>query len=199
MHFEEKKIPRLQFLKPPTKHSPEKPGMVTPPLHTSATIPFVWEEKPGKPRPCTSLVSFSNSTTDKSLELPPRMLFDHANITKLPSPTTVLNGPYMNGSFSAEREQLVGTIVKDLKVKKHVFSSSVVDKGKEDHIGSTIRVSHKNVKMKRVKHCRSFITKPFHAKSLVWVSLFNTLFVHCSKLFFKLVLLPLEQLEPDIL
>ena len=95
---EQRNIPRLPlFNPPPIMHSPERSGMVTPPLYTSASVPFGWEEEPGKPRPCTALVSF---TTQKSLELPPRLqLLDDDDATKLskvselPSPTTVLEGP----------------------------------------------------------------------------------------------------------
>ncbi|KAG4940141.1 hypothetical protein JHK87_044012 [Glycine soja] len=125
------KIPKLPLLNPPTMHSPERSGMKTPPLFTSASVPFGWEEEPGKPRPCTDIVSFSNPTP-KCLELPPRLLLDSQNnnkSNKLSSPTTVLEGPYpyvattntcnspsfrMNedlyGSFGSERGKL-GTMV----------------------------------------------------------------------------------------
>ncbi|XVF33146.1 hypothetical protein REPUB_Repub17cG0143200 [Reevesia pubescens] len=78
--------------------SPERSGMLTPPLHAVASVPFRWEEEPGKPKPCTTLTTFCNPNdfAQKCLELPPRLLLDHAKITpKLPSPTTVLEGPYM--------------------------------------------------------------------------------------------------------
>ena len=81
--------------------SPERSGMLTPPLHASASVPFRWEEEPGKPKPCTTLKTFSNPSdvAQKCLELPPRLLLD-AKITKLPSPTTVLEGPYMGSARS---------------------------------------------------------------------------------------------------
>lgn len=72
--------------------SPERSGMLTPPLHASASVPFRWEEEPGKPKPCTALTT-SSDFSPKCLELPPRLLTD-AKSTKLPSPTTVLEGPY---------------------------------------------------------------------------------------------------------
>lgn len=127
------KIPKLPLLNPPTMHSPERSGMKTPPLFTSASVPFGWEEEPGKPRPCTDIVSFSNPTP-KCLELPPRLLLDSQSNNnksmKLSSPTTVLEGPYpyvattnntcnspsfrmsedLYGSFGSERGQL-GTMV----------------------------------------------------------------------------------------
>ncbi|XWS76862.1 hypothetical protein CRYUN_Cryun01aG0214400 [Craigia yunnanensis] len=78
------------------RQSPERSGMLTPPLNASASVPFRWEEEPGKPKPCTALTTFSNPSdfAQKCLELPPRLLLD-AKINKLPSPTTVLEGPYM--------------------------------------------------------------------------------------------------------
>ncbi|GAA0147614.1 hypothetical protein LIER_36550 [Lithospermum erythrorhizon] len=66
--------------------SPEHPGMATPPLYTtSASIPFTWEEEPGKPRPPSS--PLPPNTTSNILELPP-------GLARTPSPTTVLDGPY---------------------------------------------------------------------------------------------------------
>nr|AFK38837.1 unknown [Lotus japonicus] len=179
----ESKIPRLPLFKPPPMHSPERPGMLTPPLHTSASVPFGWEEEPGKPRPCTDIVSFSNpmpKLTPKCLELPPRLQVDAINISKIPSPTTVLEGPYMGsrrvsddfcGSFGAERGRL-GTLV--LKEKswfgswsenafkvKHVFSSSA-DNDTDHVVGSD-----NNVRTRKMKPYGSF-SNPFHAKSHVW-------------------------------
>ncbi|KAK1560937.1 hypothetical protein Q3G72_032533 [Acer saccharum] len=86
-----------------TMESPERPGMLTPPLHTSVSVPFRWEEEPGKPKPCTALITYSDpkSNSDfahKCLELPPRLLSMDANSSsKLSSPTTVLEGPYYVG------------------------------------------------------------------------------------------------------
>ncbi|KAJ4728096.1 DUF688 domain-containing protein [Melia azedarach] len=89
------------FSIPANMHSPERPGMLTPPLHTSAAVPFRWEEEPGKPKPCTALATIPDSENDlsqKCLELPPRLLLMDANMTKLSSPTTVLDGPYVGRS-----------------------------------------------------------------------------------------------------
>lgn len=83
----------------PSSHSPDPPGMRTPPLYTMASVPFRWEEEPGKPRPCTALIPFPTTTEPKSLELPPsRLLLEPppkiTYKTLSPSPTTVLEGPY---------------------------------------------------------------------------------------------------------
>ncbi|XP_061962026.1 uncharacterized protein At4g00950-like [Populus nigra] len=76
------------------RQSPERSGTRTPPLHTSASVPFRWEEEPGKPREyCTPLISRPIDFPQKCLELPPRLL-----IETLPSPTTVLEGPYTGRS-----------------------------------------------------------------------------------------------------
>ncbi|KAL4363707.1 hypothetical protein GQ457_04G030580 [Hibiscus cannabinus] len=85
-------IPKLRLLSVShaQMHSPEPSGTLTPPFYVSAaSVPFHWEEEPGKPKPCTP-----NEPAQKCLELPPRLLLD-AKVTKLSSPTTVLEGPYM--------------------------------------------------------------------------------------------------------
>jgi hypothetical protein len=87
------------------EYSPEEheSGMVTPPLHTSASVPFRWEEEPGKPRPCTALTTTTNNISEGGLELPPRLKLvvtppttNDQKMTKMSSPTTVLDGPYHN-------------------------------------------------------------------------------------------------------
>ncbi|KAA0039769.1 DUF688 family protein [Cucumis melo var. makuwa] len=52
--------------------SPQHSGMLTPPIYSAVSVPFRWEEEPGKPRFSTA-VSISASTSP-SLELPPRLL-----------------------------------------------------------------------------------------------------------------------------
>ncbi|XP_058223674.1 uncharacterized protein At4g00950 [Rhododendron vialii] len=100
------KLPLLSIQLPVSHDSPEHSGMLTPPLHTSASVPFRWEEEPGKPRPCTALITTTTQTlshqdphstdtpnyNNKCLELPPRLqsFID----PKMSSPTTVLDGPY---------------------------------------------------------------------------------------------------------
>ena len=113
-------IPKLPLFSIPPAPSPEHPGMLTPPYQTSLSVPFRWEEQPGKPRPCTDLATFSSLSdlAPKCLELPPRLFLE----TKLASPTTVLEGPYVGrpkfqsssfrmssecyGSFSPEKGSL---------------------------------------------------------------------------------------------
>ncbi|XP_022158043.1 uncharacterized protein At4g00950-like [Momordica charantia] len=69
---------------------PEPPWMPTPPRLTLASIPFLWEEAPGKPRQCAGSQAPPSPPLppgERTLELPPRLQ------TALPSPTTVLDGP----------------------------------------------------------------------------------------------------------
>ncbi|MCL7045772.1 hypothetical protein MKW94_021552, partial [Papaver nudicaule] len=99
--------PKLSLFSLPNQ-SPEPTGMLTPPLRPPASVPFLWEEAPGRPRGgCTE--NRSNDVA-RCLELPPRLLSE-VKIIEIPSPTTVLEGPYITGrsssfssaSFSRER------------------------------------------------------------------------------------------------
>ncbi|CBI40566.3 hypothetical protein VitviT2T_023719 [Vitis vinifera] len=74
---------------------PEPSGTQTPPLQTTASVPFRWEEEPGKPRPCTALVALSKSSSARCLDPPPRLFSSDVKLSKMPSPTTVLEGPYV--------------------------------------------------------------------------------------------------------
>ncbi|KAL4369820.1 hypothetical protein S245_018633 [Arachis hypogaea] len=86
--------------------SPERSGIVTPPFCTLASVPFGWEEEPGKPRITSSssntnaIVTLTKSKSkSKSLQLPPRLqqlVHDEGDddATKVHSPSSVLEGPY---------------------------------------------------------------------------------------------------------
>ncbi|XP_045816005.1 uncharacterized protein At4g00950-like [Trifolium pratense] len=71
------------------------------PPHTTISIPFKWEEAPGKPRHCHTQSELNNNTvtTTTTLELPPRLLFLDSKLN-VPSPTTVLDGPYVGRAMS---------------------------------------------------------------------------------------------------
>ncbi|KAM3247694.1 hypothetical protein P3L10_009461 [Capsicum annuum] len=74
----------------------------TPPLHPAVTIPFQWEEAPGKPKSPTT-----KSKAARCLDLPPRLtllLNEEGKVTNIPSPTTVLTGPYVGRSLSCVNE-----------------------------------------------------------------------------------------------
>ncbi|XP_076954524.1 uncharacterized protein At4g00950-like [Bidens hawaiensis] len=85
-------IPKLPLFSIPP-HDVSMPP--TPPRQTLASVPFQWEEQPGKPHPCTDLIIPSTGHT-KCLELPPRLAvveYYSSKMTKTSSPTTVLDGP----------------------------------------------------------------------------------------------------------
>ncbi|KAL0412246.1 UNVERIFIED_CONTAM: hypothetical protein Slati_3814300 [Sesamum latifolium] len=87
---------QLSIFTPSTTHHPHaftRPSIRNcySPLQTLASVPFKWEEQPGKPRPCTDLIPFPQPSKPLELQLPPCRL-DPAH--KMPSPTTVLDGPY---------------------------------------------------------------------------------------------------------
>ncbi|ESQ37772.1 hypothetical protein EUTSA_v10028866mg [Eutrema salsugineum] len=96
----------------PIKPNSHSHSLSSPVHHSSiaASVPFSWEEEPGKPKQHSSssassssssspLTSCSSSSpeTHKSLELPPRLQSlekDGEPVTKLLSPITVFDGPY---------------------------------------------------------------------------------------------------------
>ncbi|XVE58352.1 hypothetical protein DITRI_Ditri04bG0163200 [Diplodiscus trichospermus] len=87
--------PKLSLYSFPTK-AKEPSGMITPPIHTSVSVPFQWEEAPGKPRPCPGVsdaTSQSKPNSARCLELPPRLLAAESKVANMPSPTTVFEGP----------------------------------------------------------------------------------------------------------
>lgn len=125
-------------------NSSEDSGMLTP-LHTLASIPFSWEEEPGKPRPCTDLIPLPNSINFNEpklcLEPPPRLYNYYMESTKSTSPTTVFDGPYITskpkfssfrflrdrrrqGSFDSTASSETGQVSAFVLGKKRVESKS---------------------------------------------------------------------------
>ncbi|CAK9152937.1 unnamed protein product [Ilex paraguariensis] len=88
--------PKLPLFSVPHMHSPEHSGMLTlSPLYSLASVPFLWEEEPGKPRLSTTFTSVrpnKSGNKPKSLKLPPMLLVE-SKIAKTPSRTTVLDSP----------------------------------------------------------------------------------------------------------
>lgn len=93
------RLPSLRIPAAAIMRSPDHPsGTATPPIQTPASVPFKWEEEPGKPRPCSDIIIHPSAA--KILELPPcrvqrQLCADKIN-SQTPSPTTVLDGPYIN-------------------------------------------------------------------------------------------------------
>lgn len=76
--------------------------MLTPPLHASISVPFQWEEAPGKPR-SSGVVEPNSSSKPKSvrsLDLPPR-LFTDAKVAHFASPTTAVNNSTADPDLSS--------------------------------------------------------------------------------------------------
>ncbi|GAB2227603.1 hypothetical protein Droror1_Dr00009428 [Drosera rotundifolia] len=68
---------------------PEPPGMVTPPLQPVVSVPFLWEEAPGRPKPTGQ--SPCKPRSARCLELPPGVV-GSAHGGGSGSPVSVLDG-----------------------------------------------------------------------------------------------------------
>ena len=84
---------------------PSTPPEAPPPPPPTVSVPFKWEEAPGKPRQCHTQSEPKNNSATRTLELPPRLLFLEAKVSNnmnmdAPSPTTVLAGPYVGRAMS---------------------------------------------------------------------------------------------------
>lgn len=93
--------PKLPLFSYPMNRGYETPGLATPPVNIAGSVPFLWEEAPGKPRSSVRKPPRSNQIGDKRgvvrcLELPPRLEASKSSTAKAnePSPTIVLDGPY---------------------------------------------------------------------------------------------------------
>ncbi|XP_076915032.1 uncharacterized protein LOC143574252 [Bidens hawaiensis] len=105
--FQHSTPPKLSLFSLPSK--PPLDGL-TPPPNTVATIPFLWEEAPGKPKCITTSTSTNDppkSKTVRSLDLPPRLTTLSPNNIIVPSPTTVLGGPYESNATLESCEKVV--------------------------------------------------------------------------------------------
>ncbi|XP_030458184.2 uncharacterized protein At4g00950-like [Syzygium oleosum] len=91
--------PKLSLLSLPN-HRRDPSDMPDPPLQTSISIPFEWEEVPGKPKRPNDWSKPRVIASPPCLEPPPR-LWDEDKFTNTPSPTSVLDGPCM-GRRSAQ-------------------------------------------------------------------------------------------------
>ncbi|XP_021729188.1 uncharacterized protein LOC110696211 [Chenopodium quinoa] len=113
--------------------APESPWTLTPPLHPMASIPFKWEEAPGKPRFTNSSSPCKKPKSVRCLELPPRMLVEglEAKVAHMPSsPTAVLDGPSLGRSLS-QRFCFEGPILNASPVLGlNVKENSVMGQGK---------------------------------------------------------------------
>ena len=90
--------PKLPIYSLPVKNN-DPPGMLTPPLQAAVSVPFEWEEAPGKPSAAWRR-SGEKAGISRCLDLPPKMSSARVRIIDVCSPTTVLEGPYVGRSVS---------------------------------------------------------------------------------------------------
>lgn len=160
--------PKLSLYSLPSK-PPPPPGSLTPPLHTVASIPFQWEEAPGKPRPVSLATSNYKSRAARCLDLPPRLLTERSRVTNIASPTTVLEGPYEGGrsvSFSLGSGEEKGRSSRELRWFRGSFKDSRgASVGSFDFSSSYGLEDDSKVKMTRIRRRSSFLS--FSNSSLV--------------------------------
>uniref|UniRef100_A0A5B7CGF7 Uncharacterized protein n=1 Tax=Davidia involucrata TaxID=16924 RepID=A0A5B7CGF7_DAVIN len=196
--LEASSTPKLSLYSLPSK-PPEPPGTLTPPLNTLASIPFQWEEVPGKPRAGTTTNS-PKSKSARCLDLPPRLLTDQAKVTNMPSPTTVLDGPYVarslsetlsfslgKGSFRSHEVGIVGGKREISTKERRNFSSWRCGNFKENSgfVGGNFEISSSvggdggfesdtKVKITRVKRRSSSFLSLSHTRSSLWGSIYES-------------------------
>lgn len=153
-----------------------------PPRTTAISVPFKWEEAPGKPkpRPCDRGSEPKERETNvvRALELPPRLLLSLESNINAPSPTTVLEGPYVGRAVSFT------TSYRDINKESVSFGSSrwgglkknnrVDGEGSFDFSSWSVEGGDK-VKITRVRRRGSFSSFS-HGSSHLLVCLFSYLF-----------------------
>lgn len=185
-HSEPNSTPKLTLSKPPYSKIREPPPprhhMQTPPLRPSVSIPFHWEEAPGKPRaaaPPTPPPPPVKSKAARCLDLPPGLMQEEAKITIMPSPTTVLDGPYVGRSLSlaCTFSFRKGPGPKNLGSRRweSFREEGRLGRGSIDFsqsLGDIFRSEDSNVKVTRVRRRRSFFSLSTLNSKYLWVSLF---------------------------
>ncbi|KAG8381129.1 hypothetical protein BUALT_Bualt06G0090300 [Buddleja alternifolia] len=154
--------------------------MLTPPLHPSVSIPFRWEEAPGKPRATTEKAAPPFATT--ATPPPSKNTADPSRkITIMSSPAVVLDGPYMGRSlslactFSFRKGPVPGRVEGLRPGKKSSARMSEDEKklgrGSSDFspsLGDFLRSEKKNVKITRVRR-RGFNLSSMNSNLLTFV------------------------------
>lgn len=175
-HSEPNSTPKLTLSKPPYSKirdpPPPRHHMQTPPLRPSVSIPFHWEEAPGKPRAAPP--SSAKSKAARCLDLPPGLMQEEGKITIMPSPTTVLDGPYVGRSLSlaCTFSFRKGPGPKNLGSRRWE-SFREVGRGSIDFsqsLGDIFRSEDSNVKVSRVRRRRSFFGLSTINSKYLWVS-----------------------------
>ncbi|KAK8636214.1 hypothetical protein V6N13_004919 [Hibiscus sabdariffa] len=186
--------PKLPLFSSPQAHmqSPERSGTLTPPLQASASVPFRWEEEPGKPKPCSTLTIFSNPNPNpndlarRCLQLPRG--FQSSSSFRTGSECY---GSFDGGSRSPEMVQLGTMLVSKRGTyrekglpgswRKRAFKAgrevggagnscvfpSSGDRDGEESNGTSVKIT-------RIKRVGSFHSL-FHSKPKFWASIYQGL------------------------
>ncbi|KAG1367667.1 hypothetical protein COCNU_14G001350 [Cocos nucifera] len=91
--------PKLNLYSLPSQRR-EPAGMATPPVRVPVSVPFSWEEAPGKPRKEPGLGDPRPSPSPvwhRGLDLPPRMVLEEMRSNNNLSSIAVHDGPYVLG------------------------------------------------------------------------------------------------------
>ncbi|BAT81930.1 uncharacterized protein HKW66_Vig0177910 [Vigna angularis] len=149
------------------------PDLPTPPPRTAVSVPFEWEEAPGRPRPCHSgSRPKGNDDVARTLELPPRLVLLEG---KDSSPTTVLDGPYVGRAMSFTTSCRPSKDTWNANFASNRWSALKKNEPEEGSFGfssSTVEGTGK-VKITRVRRKGSFSSLS-HRSSHVWVSICET-------------------------
>ncbi|WCJ28946.1 hypothetical protein M5689_010613 [Euphorbia peplus] len=105
--------PKLSLFSLPNKLTTTTTIAATPPIGALASVPFQWEEAPGKPRHSCNDVVHPKSKVVRCLDLAPRLL-NEANSSSssnsdIMSPSTVLDGPYLDHPFRSRSLSSTGS------------------------------------------------------------------------------------------
>ncbi|XP_020412232.1 uncharacterized protein At4g00950 isoform X2 [Prunus persica] len=165
---------KLPLFSAPQIQSLEPSGSLTPPLYTSVSVPFRWEEEPGKPRPCTALITLPNPT----------------DFSQKFQSSSFRMGMECYGDFSPERGQLGAVVLSKRGLKErgwfdswgrrilkgkrevggasYVFPSSVDGESDGSSVGESS--SSRQVKTTRIRRAGSF-SSPSHARPHFWTTI----------------------------
>jgi len=188
LHEDEPKTPpKLSLLKISRANMP--PELPTPPPRMAVSVPFEWEEAPGRPRPCHRRSKPEGSSDDvaRTLELPPRLLLE----AKVSSPTTVLDGPYVGRAMSFTSSFRPSKDTWNANFASNRWSALKKNDSEEGRFDLSSLTEERTAKVKitRVRRKGSFSSLS-HRSSHMWVC--NLLFLSISASSFKRVMLNLN-------
>ncbi|TKY55975.1 hypothetical protein E2542_SST20402 [Spatholobus suberectus] len=168
---EPKTPPKLSLLTISRQSMP--PEMPTPPPRAAVSVPFEWEEAPGKPRSChTRSEPKGSGEVARTLELPPRLVLLEAKVS---SPTTVLDGPYVGRAMSFTSSYRSSKDTWNANFASNRWSGLKKNNPREgtfDFSSWTVEGTGK-VKITRVRRKGSFSSLS-HGSSHLWASIYES-------------------------